>query len=59
LFQLVLSIRVEEFGKDVIVPDELFCNTLAINYLVTEQVQLSDGGIYATFCKEAVVKGNI
>jgi hypothetical protein len=59
MFQFVLSIRVEEFGKDVIVPDESLSNTLAINYLVTVQVQLSDGGIYATFCKEAVVKGNI
>jgi hypothetical protein len=45
--------------KDVIVPDESLSNTLAINYLVTLQVQLFGGAIYTTFCKEAVLKGNI
>jgi hypothetical protein len=59
MFQLVTSIRVEEIGKDVIVPDESLSNTLAINYLVTVQVQLFDGAITIMFCKEAAVKGNI
>jgi hypothetical protein len=59
MFQLVTSIRVEEMDKDVIVLQHYFCNTLAINYLVTVQVQLFDGAITIMFCKEAAVKGNI
>jgi hypothetical protein len=45
--------------KDVIVRDESLSNTLALNYLVTLQVQLFGGAITIMLCKVAVVKGNI